>query len=76
MNLNKKQIIGLYGGSFNPAHAGHRLVVDQALKHTNIDSIWVLPAPHNPLKEKSNLASYKTRFNSAKHVLEQKKSNY
>jgi nicotinate-nucleotide adenylyltransferase len=43
--------IGLLGGSFNPAHRGHRHISLQALRALNLDEIWWLVSPGNPLKE-------------------------
>jgi nicotinate-nucleotide adenylyltransferase len=48
--------IGLFGGSFNPAHDGHRLVALQSLKRLALDRIWILVSPGNPLKDHSELA--------------------
>jgi len=48
--------IGLFGGSFNPAHDGHRLVALQCLKRLALDRIWILVSPGNPLKDHSELA--------------------
>lgn len=42
--------IGLYGGSFDPPHAGHRHVALTAKKRLGLDAVWWLVAPHNPLK--------------------------
>jgi nicotinate-nucleotide adenylyltransferase len=44
------QRIGLFGGSFDPAHAGHRLVSLMALKRLQLDWPWWLVSPGNPLK--------------------------
>jgi nicotinate-nucleotide adenylyltransferase len=49
--------IGLYGGSFNPAHAGHRHVSLMALKRLGLDRIWWIVTPGNPLKDPGELAS-------------------
>lgn len=57
--------IGLLGGSFNPAHAGHLHISKQALKRLALDEIWWLVSPHNPLKNASDLADYATRLASA-----------
>jgi nicotinate-nucleotide adenylyltransferase len=48
--------IGLFGGSFNPAHEGHRLVAMQCLKRLALDRVWILVSPGNPLKDHSELA--------------------
>ena len=42
--------IGLFGGSFNPAHAGHRHVADAGLRELQLDQVWWLVSPQNPLK--------------------------
>jgi nicotinate-nucleotide adenylyltransferase len=42
--------IGLFGGSFDPAHDGHRAVSLEALKRLGLDQVWWLVAPQNPLK--------------------------
>ena len=43
--------VGLFGGSFDPPHAGHRLVSLTALKALQLDRIWWLVSPQNPLKQ-------------------------
>lgn len=42
--------IGLLGGSFNPAHEGHRYVAETAIRRLGLDYVWLLVAPQNPLK--------------------------
>jgi nicotinate-nucleotide adenylyltransferase len=42
--------IGLFGGSFDPPHAGHRAVSLEALKRLGLDQVWWLVSPQNPLK--------------------------
>ena len=44
--------IGLFGGSFNPAHSGHRHVADAGLRELQLDQVWWLVSPQNPLKPK------------------------
>lgn len=46
--------IGLFGGSFDPAHEGHAHVAETALKQLQLDQVWWLVSPQNPLKEKSS----------------------
>nr|WP_281413532.1 nicotinate-nucleotide adenylyltransferase [Microvirga antarctica] len=58
--------IGLYGGSFNPAHDGHRLVSLLALKRLDLDRIWWIVTPGNPLKETGELASLEERVAEAR----------
>jgi nicotinate-nucleotide adenylyltransferase len=47
--------VGLYGGSFNPAHAGHRHVSRLALRRLALDRVWWLVSPGNPLKDRRHL---------------------
>ena len=54
--------IGLLGGSFNPAHTGHRLISTIALKRLKLDYIWWLVTPGNPLKENRSLPSQAMRM--------------
>ena len=42
--------VGLLGGSFDPAHQGHRHVALLALRRLELDQVWWLASPHNPLK--------------------------
>lgn len=45
------QVIGLLGGSFDPAHAGHAHITREALKRFGLDRVWWLVSPGNPLKD-------------------------
>ncbi|MBB3020437.1 nicotinate-nucleotide adenylyltransferase [Microvirga lupini] len=60
--------IGLYGGSFNPAHAGHRHVSQMALKRLGLDRIWWIVTPGNPLKDTGELATTAMRVEEAQTV--------
>ncbi|MFT5630576.1 MAG: nicotinate-nucleotide adenylyltransferase [Gammaproteobacteria bacterium] len=46
------QVVGLLGGSFNPAHDGHVHITKTALKRFGLDRVWWLVSPGNPLKPK------------------------
>ncbi len=61
--------IGLLGGSFNPAHAGHLHISVEALKRLGLDEIWWLVSPQNPLKTSDDLAAYATRLEKAEAVV-------
>ncbi|HAJ89906.1 MAG TPA: nicotinate-nucleotide adenylyltransferase [Rhodospirillaceae bacterium] len=54
--------VGLFGGTFNPPHAGHIHASDIAMKYLGLDAIWWLVTPGNPLKNKSNLPDLPTRI--------------
>jgi nicotinate-nucleotide adenylyltransferase len=62
----KQRVIGLLGGSFNPAHEGHLHISLYALHKLKLDEVWWLVSPHNPLKEKDSLADYHLRLESAR----------
>jgi nicotinate-nucleotide adenylyltransferase len=47
--------IGLLGGSFNPAHEGHLLMSQEAMRHLGLDQVWWLVSPQNPLKSNSGM---------------------
>lgn len=64
-SLWRGQRIGLLGGSFNPAHDGHRHISLQALKHLDLDWIWWLVSPQNPLKSTRGMAPQRQRINRA-----------
>ncbi len=56
------QKIGLFGGSFNPPHEGHRGASLMALRRLGLDRIWWLVSPGNPLKDTSHLPALETRI--------------
>jgi nicotinate-nucleotide adenylyltransferase len=56
------QRIGLFGGSFNPAHEGHYRVALFALKRLQLDWVWWLVAPQNPLKDTRETGDYDIRL--------------
>jgi nicotinate-nucleotide adenylyltransferase len=47
---SRGMVIGLLGGSFDPAHEGHVLITTEALKRMGLDQVWWLVTPGNPLK--------------------------
>ena len=57
--------IGLLGGSFNPAHEGHRLVANLALRRLRLDQVWLMVSPGNPLKSAAGMAPLTQRLDGA-----------
>ena len=57
--------VGLLGGSFNPAHEGHRQLSLAAIEALALDELWWLVSPGNPLKEGKEMAPYAARIASA-----------
>ena len=61
--------IGLLGGSFNPAHRGHRHISLQAMRALGLDEVWWLVSPGNPLKAGAkDMAPFEARLASAKQM--------
>ena len=60
--------VGLLGGSFNPAHDGHRDISLAALAYLDLDEVWWLVSPQNPLKPVKGMASFEERLKSAEAV--------
>ena len=67
-HMMKGRRIGLLGGSFNPAHEGHRHISLFALQRLRLDAVWWLVSPQNPLKPIDGMASFDDRFASAEDV--------
>ena len=47
--------IGLYFGTFNPIHVGHLIIANHMVDYTDIDQVWLVVSPQNPLKKKASL---------------------
>jgi nicotinate-nucleotide adenylyltransferase len=60
--------IGLLGGSFNPAHRGHRKISLHAARALGLDEVWWLVSPGNPLKQIKGMAPLAARFASARRA--------
>jgi nicotinate-nucleotide adenylyltransferase len=60
--------IGLFGGSFNPPHGGHRSASLLALKRLRLDRIWWLVTPNNPLKDARQMAPLAQRLEAARNM--------
>jgi nicotinate-nucleotide adenylyltransferase len=61
--------IGLLGGSFNPAHRGHRHISLEAMRKLGLDEVWWLVSPGNPLKQgDADMAPFEARVASAEAI--------
>ena len=69
-SFNRNRKIGILGGSFNPAHAGHLHISNTAKKHLGLDEIWWLVAPQNRLKSTCEMESFDKRLSYARLLTE------
>ena len=60
--------VGILGGSFNPAHRGHRQLSLAAIEALALDELWWLVSPGNPLKDGQEMAPYEARIASARDM--------
>ena len=60
----------MLGGSFNPAHGGHLHISELALKLLDLDQIWWLVSPQNPLKPVDGMAPFPVRLEGARRIAE------
>ncbi len=58
--------VGLYFGSFNPIHIGHLALANYFTEYSNVNEVWFVVSPQNPLKEKAQLLNQNNRL----HLIE------
>jgi nicotinate-nucleotide adenylyltransferase len=68
-HVEKGMQIGLFGGSFNPPHAGHALVAEIALRRLALDQLWWIVTPGNPLKSARELAPLSERLRRSEEII-------
>jgi len=69
-SVSPNQKIGILGGSFNPAHEGHLSISKIALQRLNLDVVWWIISPRNPLKKYDILYDFEDRVSSAEKVID------
>lgn len=62
--------VGLFFGSFNPIHIGHLIIANYMANYTDLDQVWLIVSPHNPLKDKNSLINMYDRLEMAKLATE------
>ncbi len=62
--------VGLYFGSFNPIHVGHLVIANYMVQFTDLNKVWLVVSPHNPLKIKSSLLADNHRLAMVRRAVE------
>jgi nicotinate-nucleotide adenylyltransferase len=62
--------VGLFFGSFNPIHTGHLVIAGYMLNFTDLDEVWMVISPHNPLKDKKTLLADHHRYTMVQIAVE------
>ncbi len=62
--------VGLYFGTFNPIHVGHLIIANHMAEHSDLEQIWMVVTPHNPLKQKNTLLDDRSRFHMVRLATE------
>lgn len=62
--------VGLYFGTFNPIHVGHLIIANHIVEHTDLNEVWLVVSPQNPLKEKAGLLPDYHRLNLIRIAIE------
>jgi len=65
--------VGLYFGSFNPIHIGHLIIANHIAYNTELDEVWFIISPKNPLKESASLLNEQHRYSLVKIAVEDEK---
>lgn len=61
--------IGLYFGTFNPIHVGHLLIANHMAQFTDLEQVWLVVSPQNPLKDKNTLLADIHRLNLVREAI-------
>lgn len=62
--------VGLYFGTFNPIHVGHLVIANYMAEFTELDQVWLVVTPHNPLKDKSTLLNDRSRYRLVQEAID------
>lgn len=62
--------IGLFFGSFNPIHIGHLIIANHIVAYSDIDKLWFVVSPHNPLKDSNSLLNEYDRLHLVQIAIE------
>lgn len=68
--MMKRKQIGVFSGSFNPIHVGHIILASYIKEFTDIDEVWLVVSPQNPLKDANTLLDDAARLEMANIAIE------
>jgi nicotinate-nucleotide adenylyltransferase len=68
--MAKGKQIGLFFGSFNPVHVGHMIIAEFMATRADLDQVWFVVSPHNPLKQRNTLAKDQARLQMVRLAIE------
>lgn len=69
--MASKKRIGLYFGTFNPIHVGHLIIANHFVEFSDLDEVWLVVTPHNPLKKKCSLLNDFHRLSMVRVAVEE-----
>ena len=69
--MASKKRVGLYFGTFNPIHIGHLVIANYIVEFSDLDEIWLVVTPHNPLKKKATLLKDFQRLTMVRIAIEE-----
>ena len=67
--MNRRREIGVFSGSFNPIHNGHLIMANYMCEFTNLDEVWLIVTPHNPLKSREDMLDEQVRLKMVEHAV-------
>mgnify|MGYP001795939256 FL=1 len=66
--------IGLYFGSFNPVHIGHLIIANHVVNETELNQVWCVVSPQNPVKQSASLMNEVHRLHLIKSAIDGEKN--
>lgn len=70
VSKTKMKKTGLYFGSFNPIHVGHLIIAEYFVEHSDLQELWFVVSPQNPLKKKASLLDDRERLHIVNLAIE------